>query len=144
MKQRILLADDDESVRKLVGRVLESAGYAVVQAATGREAASELIASRPDLVVLELQMPDQAGWDAFDSVRQLDSVIPVIATTAWPNQAREASRRGIDALIEKPLDLALLLSSIKKFLTESEPQREERRADREPRPTPSVAHSSGV
>ena len=139
-----MLADDDESVRKLVGRVLESAGYAVVQAATGSEAASKLAASRPDLLVLELQMPDQAGWDAFDSVRRLDSLIPVIAITAWPNQAREASRRGICTLIEKPLDLPFLLASIKKLLSESEPRREERRLHRKAKPTPSLAHSSGV
>ena len=58
MKRRILLADDDESVRIMVGRVLESEDYEVVLARTGREAISRALSGAPDLVLLDITMPD--------------------------------------------------------------------------------------
>ena len=130
MNKRILLADDDESVRKMVGRVLESAGYQVLQAACGREAVAKFRSSRPSLVLLDLKMPDQEGWQAFDQVSQLDPLVPVIVITAWPNQYDEAVQRGIDALMEKPLDLPVLLQTIDQLLQEPEQQRAQRLTDR--------------
>lgn len=131
MKKRILLADDDESVRKMVARVLESAGYAPLLAATGREAVAKFRTGPPDLVLLDLKMPDQDGWKAFDEISRFDSLVPVIVITAWPNQYEQAVQRGIDALMEKPLDLPLLLQTIHNLLAESEPQRVRRLTDRD-------------
>jgi len=119
MKQIILIADDDDSVRQTLARVLESENYRVVQARTGREAASQFLAAVPDLVLLDLNMPDKDGWEAFRVMSRLEPLVPVIVITARPHQYATAIELGIDALMEKPLDLALLLAKIKGLLAES-------------------------
>jgi CheY-like chemotaxis protein len=116
MKDRILLSEEDESVRKMVTRVLESAGYIVFSVATGVEAVDRFDAMRPALVLLDLKTPGQEGWEAFERIRRLDPRAPVILTTVWPNQHEQAIRRGISALMEKPLDLSLLLKTIRELL----------------------------
>ena len=68
MTKKILLADDDASVRETLGRVLELEHYEVVLAGSGREAAAKFRADPPDLVLLDLDMPDQNGWEAFDAM----------------------------------------------------------------------------
>jgi CheY-like chemotaxis protein len=130
MKKKILLADDDESVRKMVGRVLETAGYAVLPATTGQEAVARHQSGQPDLVLLDLKMPDHDGWESFKQISEANPLVPVIVITAWPNQYDEAVQRGIDALMEKPLDIALLLQTIQDLLAESEQDRARRLTDR--------------
>ncbi len=130
MNKRILLVDDDEAVRKMVGRVLESAGYQVLLAASGREAVAKFRNGQPHLVLLDLKMPDQDGWAAFEEVSQHDPLVPVIVITAWPNQYEQAVQRGIDALMEKPLDMAVLLVNIQRLLEEPEKKRTARLTDR--------------
>ncbi len=130
MKKRILLADDDDSVRRMVSRVLEGAGYAVLLARTGREAVHHFRSGAPDLVLLDLKMPDQGGWEVFDRISQLGLTTPVMVLTAWSNQQERALQKGIDALMEKPLDLSLLLQTIDQLLKESAPQRRQRLAER--------------
>jgi len=126
----ILLADDDESVRKMVARVLESAGYKVLLAGSGREAAAKCRGGRPDLLLLDLRMPEQGGWETFEHINHLAPLTPIIVITALPNQYEQAFQRGIDALMEKPLDLPLLLGTIETLLEESEQQRTRRLTDR--------------
>ena len=130
MRKQILLADDDESVRKMIARVLESAGFQVVNASTGSEAVVRFCSSRPDLVLLDLRMPDQDGWETFEQINRRDQRVPIVVITAWPNQQEQAAARGIDALMEKPLDMALLLATIQKSLTETEQTRTRREKER--------------
>jgi DNA-binding response OmpR family regulator len=126
MKAKILLADDDASVREMLGRVLESEHYEVVYAKTGRETAAKFIADLPDLVLLDLNMPDRDGWDAFNLMNRTHPSVPVIIITARPQQHEHAAKLGIDALMEKPLNLPLLLVIITDLLAESESDRTQR------------------
>jgi phosphoserine phosphatase RsbU/P len=128
--KRILIADEDESVRKMVARVLESAGYSTVLAGDGREAVAKSRAAQPDLILLDVKMPEQGGWEAFEQISEAADLIPVIVITAWPDQYKQAVRRGIDALMEKPLDLPLLLQTIESLLREPEPERVRRLTNR--------------
>jgi DNA-binding response OmpR family regulator len=109
---------------------LKSEHYDVVFAKTGREAAARFIADVPDLVLLDLNMPDRDGWDAFDLMNQTHPMVPVIVITARPQQYQHAAELGVDALMEKPLDLPLLLAAIAGLLAESEPERAQRLTDR--------------
>ncbi len=129
MKRRILLADDDESVRKMVGRVLESEDYEVMLAQTGREAIIRALSSSPDLVLLDLNMPDKNGWEAFELIERIHPHVPVIVITARPNQHERATQAGIDALMEKPLNLELLLKTIRSLLDQSDQDRIRRLSD---------------
>ena len=121
--KKILLADDDAAIRRTLGQVLTSEQYDVGFATTGREAAAKFIAELPDLVLLDLNMPDRDGWDAFDLMYQTHPSVPVIIITALSGQYRRAVDLGVDALMEKPLDLPLLLEAIRNYLAEPEAER---------------------
>ena len=118
MRKRVLIADDDPAVLMSLARVLESETYEVILARTGREAVSQLLAEEPDIVLLDLNMPEKDGWEAFELMEKLDPFLPVIVITARPHQYDLAVRLGIDAFMEKPLDLPLLLATVKQLLAE--------------------------
>jgi len=123
MSKTILLADDDASVQTMIRRVLESEHYRVLLASTGREAASQFLNGPPDLVLLDLNMPDKDGWEAWHIMDALHPFVPVIVITARPNQYERAKKLRIEALMEKPLDLPLLLRTIKRLLVEPDEER---------------------
>ena len=131
MTKRILLADDDPGVRQMLARVLELEHYRVVLAGTGWEAAAKFRACAPDLVLLDLNMPGKDGWEAFDLMNDTYPFVPVIVITAKPQQYARAVEVGVDALMEKPLDLPLLLATIADLLAESESDRVRRLTDRD-------------
>jgi DNA-binding response OmpR family regulator len=115
----ILLADDDPAIRQMLGQVLALEQYKVVFAATGRETAARFISSLPDLVLLDLNMPDRDGWDAFHLMSSTHPTVPVIVITASPHQQERAASLGVASLMEKPLDIPILLKTIRDFLGES-------------------------
>ena len=125
-RKRILLADDDAGVREMLGRVLESEHYVVTPAKTGRQTAAKFAADPPDLVLLDLNMPDKDGWEAFGLMCEKHPFIPVIVITARPHQYQHAVELGVDALMEKPLNLPLLLETIRHLLDETETERKRR------------------
>ena len=118
MKKTILLADDDASIRAMVGRVLELENYNVVFACSGRDATLRFMAGPPDLVLLDLNMPDKDGWEAWRLMNYWQRLVPVIVITARPHQYGQALQGKVDALMEKPLDLRLLLETIQQLVAE--------------------------
>ena len=123
MKRKILLADDDAAVREMLGRVLEMEGYEVDLARTGREAMAKFLARPADLILLDLNMPEGDGWEAHNLMNCAHPLVPVIVITARSQQYHHAADLGIDGLMEKPLNLPLLLATIRNFLSETEPDR---------------------
>jgi DNA-binding NtrC family response regulator len=119
MTKRILLADDDASVRETLGRVLELEHYEVVLAGGGRDALAKLRADPPDLVLLDLSVPEQNGWQAFEAMCRAAPRVPILIITAIPHQAKRAAQRGAVALMEKPLHLPRLLQVLNDLLAES-------------------------
>jgi CheY-like chemotaxis protein len=117
---RILVADDDAIVRGSLATVLESEGYVVDEAGNGREAVSRAIAHMPDLVLLDLNMPHWDGWTAFSQLDRVTPLVPVIVITARPNQYEKAVRLGVDAFMEKPLNIPILVRAIKRLTSEDE------------------------
>jgi two-component system, OmpR family, response regulator MprA len=116
----ILLADDDKAIRETLGKVLVLEQYSVIFASTGREAAEKFISHIPDLVLLDLSMPDRDGWDAFDLMKSTHPSVPVVVITAKPHQSERAATVGVAALMEKPLDIPLLLKAIRDLLAKTE------------------------
>jgi DNA-binding response OmpR family regulator len=121
--KRILLVDDDPGVREMLGRVLEAEHYEVIRAKNGNEAGAKFVNGEPDLVLLDLNMPERDGWSAFRFMEVVRPLLPVIIITARSNQYAQAEELGVDALMEKPLNLAVLLEAIKKLLAETEVER---------------------
>ncbi|HEU0039074.1 MAG TPA: response regulator [Verrucomicrobiae bacterium] len=118
--QRILIVDDDSLVRGSLAAVLESEGFVVDEAHNGIEAVTRAIERLPDLVLLDLNMPHWDGWTAFTKLDRVRPLVPVIVITARPNQYKEAVRLGVDAFMEKPLDIPLLVRAIKRLTSEEE------------------------
>ncbi len=108
--------DDDEAVLLALMEVLQDAGYETVAAREGGEAVQQFAGYRPDLCLLDLNMPGRNGWQALDGISQINPLVPIIVITARPNQRGVASGRGVDALMEKPLDMELLLGAIKRLI----------------------------
>lgn len=116
---RILVADDDASIRESLGKLLRNSGYQVTFAADGQEAIEKFDADQINLVLLDLQMPNKSGWDAFERVTATNPLVPVIIITGRQNQQELAAGAGVGTLMQKPLDVPALLQTIAKLLAES-------------------------
>ncbi len=121
--KRILIVDDDPTVRESLNDVLVSEGYVVIPAENGQQAIALASQSSVDLVLLDLNMPVKNGWDTFEQLTREDPLIPIIIATARPNQLFTAVSAGVGALLEKPMDIPMLLRTIEKLLAESAGQR---------------------
>ena len=116
---RVLLVDDDVSVVAALSGVLRSEGYDVIQAFDGRQALEHFrAAGGADLALLDLNMPVKGGWDTFEQLTAINPLLPIIVITARPGQYPLAAAAGVAALMEKPLDIPLLLESMRKLLAE--------------------------
>jgi CheY-like chemotaxis protein len=122
-RRRILVADDDAAVLSALAALLESEHYGVLQARDGREAIRRFAHDRPDLVLLDLNMPERDGWKAMEIMERTEPFVPVIIITAQPDQWERASSLGVDAIMEKPLDFPLLLRTIADLLRQGRAQR---------------------
>jgi DNA-binding response OmpR family regulator len=117
---RVLIADDDPTVRGSLAAVLESEGFEVDEARNGIEAVTRAIQHAPDLVLLDLNMPNADGWTAFSQLDRVTPLLPVIVITARPNQYQEAVRLGVDGFMEKPLNNSILVKAVKRLTSENE------------------------
>jgi CheY-like chemotaxis protein len=117
---RLLIADDDSVVRGSLAAVLASEGYVVDEARNGIEAVTHAIDHLPDLVLLDLNMPHWDGWTAFSQLDRVTPLLPVIVITARPNQYEKAVRLGVDAFMEKPLNIPVLVRAVKRLTSEDE------------------------
>ena len=110
--------DDERSIRESLSKILGAENYEVVLAENGHEAIEKHGAQRIDLLILDLNMPVKNGWDTLDWLVKIDPVLPVVIITGRSDQRALAETAGADALMEKPLDVPLLLETIRELLTE--------------------------
>jgi CheY-like chemotaxis protein len=131
-KAKILLADDDDEVLAALGSVLTSEGHEVIVARNGREAIENFRQQHIDVALLDLNMPVKGGWEAFERLMTIHPLLQVIVITARPDQYPLAIAAGVAALMEKPLDLPVLLQTIDDLLVEPVENRLSRLAGRRP------------
>ncbi len=115
---KVLLVDDDKSVRESVRKVLLEAGYDVLVAANDQEALTQFGLHPIDLLLLDLGLPIKAGWDTFEHISNVDPLLPIIIITGQANKFDVAAMAGVGALMEKPLDAGHLLHTIRELLSE--------------------------
>jgi CheY-like chemotaxis protein len=130
-RKRILVADDEEFVRRLVGQILDRGGYDVDFAADGAAALARIEAQRPDLVVLDLMMPVKDGWAVLERMRQLTDMPPVIVLTghgSYDAFAR-AVRAGVAGYLSKPFSLDGLLLTVSRALATGRSPAHDRRGE---------------
>lgn len=119
-RKTVLVVDDYDDVRTITKKALESFGYRVVEAASGAEAVSVAQAEAPDLILMDLSMPNMDGFATIHKLRRLLGVrdIPVIALSAHTaKEVREdALAAGCLEFITKPLHLEMLKSAVERHL----------------------------
>src|SRR5919199_6731456 len=110
---RVLIVDDDETIRALVGRLVEVAGGTVAEAATGEDGLRALYAARPDIVVLDVELPGLDGWQVLERVRQLTD-LPVLMLSAHDDELEKvrALQAGADDYVTKPFGAQELLARL--------------------------------
>lgn len=115
---RILVADDEDRIRKLVGDFLSRSGYEIIEAEDGGEALRLATADPvPDLVILDVMMPVLDGWTVLSEIRRQNNV-PVILLTAkgTENDQLGGFRLGADDYITKPFSPSLLVARVEALL----------------------------
>jgi DNA-binding NtrC family response regulator len=140
MRERVLIAEDNDAMRDLLQEVLEDAGYETLVAANGRqslahiEKESEVI----DLVITDVRMPEMTGEELLVSVRELRAETPVIVITAFGSveQAVEMVKAGAYQYMTKPFENRDILRLVEEALERSAAQREQARLRREKPETP--------
>jgi len=112
---RVLLAEDDPDTREIVTYVLVQEGYAVTAAPDGEQALELMRATPPDVVILDLLMPNLGGDQVVSAMRREPALagIPVISMTASPAQLR---RSPVAAAIQKPFGIGELVDTIQAVL----------------------------
>lgn len=119
-RHRILVVEDNPKNLKLVRDVLVHAGYEVIGAATGEEGVQLAIGARPDLILMDLQLPGVDGAEALRQIREHgpDPEVPVVAVTAFAmDEDRErAFASGFSGYLEKPISVRALPQQVKDFL----------------------------
>jgi DNA-binding response OmpR family regulator len=110
---RVLVIDDDETIRLVLQRVLETAGATVTEAETGEDGLRALYAGRPDVVVLDIGLPGIDGWQVLERIRQLTDV-PVVMLSAHDDELEKvrALQAGADDYITKPFGAPELLARL--------------------------------
>lgn len=118
--KRILIAEDDPASRELLRELLEARGYEVVEASDGREALKKIRQVKPDLVLLDVQMPLLDGFAVVRQIRHdpLLAALPVVALTAYAMRGdrEKVLAEGFTAYLSKPVDAAALHSQIQQLL----------------------------
>ena len=130
-ESRVLVIDDDDDIRALVVTLLERAGCTVRDAPNGREGLREFHSWRPDLVVLDVSMPELDGWNVLDRIRDM-SAVPVLMLTARGDELERVRglQAGADDYVVKPFGKQELVARIQALLrraAQSTPQAEQER-----------------
>ncbi len=118
MNPKILIVDDSAFSRRSVRVVVESLGYPVEEAQDGAQALERFYMSPPDLVILDLVMPNMTGNEVLAKMSELNPAVPVIIATSdvQKSVAEEVRKAGAKALINKPINRDLLEATVKTVL----------------------------
>ena len=117
----ILVVDDDSDSRQFIGTVLADAHATVVEARDGAEALAVARRERPDLITLDLEMPEKSGAEVYEEIRRDDELreIPVCIVSGHPELRRLVYQRVVpppDGYLDKPIHEEDLLRSVRKLL----------------------------
>jgi two-component system cell cycle response regulator DivK len=116
----VLYIENDQANRTLVKRVLEAEGYGFLEAENGPQGLEIASAERPDLILVDISMPDMDGYEVTARLRQMDRMghVPIVAITAnvMRGDRERALEAGCSGYIQKPLDIDNLPLQLAAFL----------------------------
>ena len=118
--KRILVIEDNETNMYLIGFILRKSEYEVIEARSGEEGVELAIKDKPDLVIMDIQLPGIDGLEATKRIRktEADGKIPIIALTSYAmtGDKEKALKAGCTGYIEKPINPEAFIGEIEKFL----------------------------
>ncbi len=122
MSKTVLIVEDNELNMKLFHDLLEAHGYSTLQTRTGVEALELARTHRPDLILMDIQLPEVSGLEVTKWIKEDDDLkmIPVIAVTAFAMKGDEERIRqgGCEAYISKPISVVKFLETVRSYLGE--------------------------
>lgn len=120
MMKTVLIVEDNDLNMKLFGDLLEAHGYATLKTGNGVEAIEIARAQRPDLIIMDIQLPQVSGLDVTRWLKEDEELrsIPVIAVTAFAMKGDEERIRqgGCEAYLSKPISVAKFLETVRTYL----------------------------
>ena len=120
MKTKILVIEDNEDNRRIVRDLLTNVGYEVIEAVTGQEGVTAAETQGPELILMDIQLPDFDGYEATRRIKANPnlSAIPIIAVTSYALSGDDvkAFEAGCDAYVTKPFSPRELLAKIREYL----------------------------
>ena len=120
MGKRILYIEDNPENRMLMRRVLMAEGYIIEEAVDGQTGLQKAAESPPDLILMDINLPEIDGYEVTARLKQLPNMlgVPIIAVTAnvMKGDREKTLAAGCDGYIQKPIDIDLLPSQIESFL----------------------------
>jgi two-component system cell cycle response regulator DivK len=120
MTKHILVVEDQEDNRQILRDLLTNAGYEMTEAVNGQEALAEVANRRPDLILMDIQLPVMDGYEATRRIRTNPDLksVPIIAVTSYALAGDEtkALAAGCDAYVTKPFSPRQLLAKIREYL----------------------------
>ena len=121
IRKRVLIVEDNELNMKLFNDLLEAHGYFTLQTKDGVEALRMARTHRPDLILMDIQLPEVSGLEVTKWLKEDDELrsIPIIAVTAFAMKGDEQKIRdgGCEAYIAKPISVASFMSTVERFLS---------------------------
>ncbi|MFO1216366.1 MAG: response regulator [Burkholderiaceae bacterium] len=121
----ILIVEDNEKNMKLARDILRAKGYAVLEAVNGLDGVNLALEHRPDLVLMDIQLPDINGIQAFERIRgnPATAKLPVVAFTAsvTVNDRSRIGEAGFDGFLSKPINLKEFVDTVRRMLGEAAP-----------------------
>jgi len=123
MAKKILIVEDNDLNMKLFNDLLQAHGYETVQTVDGRDALKLVREHSPDLILMDIQLPEISGLEVTKMIKADDDLkdIPVIAVTAFAMKGDEERIRegGCEAYISKPISVMMFLDTVKQFIGEA-------------------------
>jgi two-component system, cell cycle response regulator DivK len=122
MSKQVLIVEDNELNMKLFNDLLEANGYRTIQTRNGVEAIELVRAHRPDLILMDIQLPEVSGLDVIQWLKKDETLkdIPVVAITAFAMKGDEEKIRqsGCEAYLSKPISVVKFLETVRTYLAD--------------------------
>jgi len=118
--KRILIVEDNETNMYLIRFILRKSGYEVIEAGTGEEGVELAIKEKPDLVIMDIQLPGIDGLEATQRIRnsEVNEELPIVVLTSYAmvGDKEKALKAGCTGYIEKPINPETFMAEIEKYL----------------------------
>jgi two-component system, cell cycle response regulator DivK len=120
MAKSVLIVEDNEHLRQILASILRFSGYDILEARTGTQAIEKALAAKPNLILLDLDLPDMNGIATAKAIKKNSTTarIPIIACSAWTRRElkEEALHAGMVDYLQKPIPSELIKAKIEEFI----------------------------